>query len=155
MGVEFYAVKKHKTSKAWMHEHVNDTYVQRAKAEGYRSRAAFKLMEIDDKDHLLRPGMRGGRPRRAPGGWSQVAAERVGGAGRSGTRPAGNGAAGGASSSSRATSATTRPGGTDLAGSADAGGPCDFRHGPQYLGYRRRSGARGASGRTGAGFRAV
>ena len=40
-----------KTSKAWMHEHVNDSFVQRAKSEGYRSRAAYKLMEIDDKDH--------------------------------------------------------------------------------------------------------
>ena len=39
-----------------MHEHVTDPYVQRAKAEGYRSRASFKLMEIDDRDHLIRPG---------------------------------------------------------------------------------------------------
>ena len=43
-------MKRTKTSKAWMCEHVNDAYVQRAKAEGYRSRAAFKLMEIDDRD---------------------------------------------------------------------------------------------------------
>lgn len=74
----FYAVKKHKTSKAWMHEHVTDPYVQRAKAEGWRSRAAFKLMEIDDKDHLIRPGMVVVDLGAAPGGWSQVAAKRAG-----------------------------------------------------------------------------
>jgi 23S rRNA (uridine2552-2'-O)-methyltransferase len=49
--------KKNKTNKAWIHEHVNDAYVQRARAEGWRSRAAFKLTEIDDKDKLLKPGM--------------------------------------------------------------------------------------------------
>jgi 23S rRNA (uridine2552-2'-O)-methyltransferase len=79
-------VKKHKTSKAWMHEHVTDHYVQRAKAEGWRSRAAFKLMEIDewDKsgDRLLRPGMVVVDLGAAPGGWSQVAAQRVGSGGR-------------------------------------------------------------------------
>ncbi|MBS3916373.1 MAG: RlmE family RNA methyltransferase [Sulfuritalea sp.] len=79
-------MKKHKTSKAWMHEHVTDPYVQRAKAEGWRSRAAFKLMEIDDKDRLLRSGMVVVDLGSAPGGWSQVAAKRVGsgvgGAGR-------------------------------------------------------------------------
>ena len=79
---EFYAVKKHKTSKAWMHEHVTDRYVQRARAEGWRSRAAFKLMEIADKDCLLRPGMVVVDLGAAPGGWSQVAAERVGSRGR-------------------------------------------------------------------------
>lgn len=79
---KFYAVKKHKTSKAWMHEHVTDHYVQRAKAEGWRSRAAFKLMEIDEKDRLLRPGMVVVDLGAAPGGWSQVAAERVGSGGR-------------------------------------------------------------------------
>ena len=75
-------MKKHKTSKAWMHEHVTDPYVQRAKAEGWRSRAAFKLMEIGDKDRLLRPGMLVVDLGAAPGGWSQVAAERVGATGR-------------------------------------------------------------------------
>jgi len=75
-------VKKHKTSKAWMREHVTDPYVQRAKAEGWRSRAAFKLMEIDDKDKLLRPGMTVVDLGAAPGGWSQVVAERVGAGGR-------------------------------------------------------------------------
>ncbi len=75
-------MKKHKTSKAWMREHVTDPYVQRAKAEGWRSRAAFKLMEIDDKDKLLRPGMTVVDLGAAPGGWSQVVAERVGAGGR-------------------------------------------------------------------------
>jgi len=79
-------VKKHKTSKAWMHEHVTDHYVQRAKAEGWRSRAAFKLMEIDEWDkggsRLLHPGMVVVDLGAAPGGWSQVAAERVGSGGR-------------------------------------------------------------------------
>ncbi len=75
-------MKRTKTSKAWMQEHVNDPYVQRAKSEGYRSRAAFKLMEIDDRDHLLRPGMVVVDLGAAPGSWSQVAMRRVDSAGR-------------------------------------------------------------------------
>jgi 23S rRNA (uridine2552-2'-O)-methyltransferase len=75
-------MKRTKTSKAWMQEHVNDPYVQRAKSEGYRSRAAFKLMEIDDRDRLLRPGMVVVDLGAAPGSWSQVALRRVGSAGR-------------------------------------------------------------------------
>lgn len=71
-----------KTSKAWLQEHVNDQYVQRAKAEGWRSRASFKLMEIDDKDRLLRPGEVVVDLGAAPGGWSQLAAQRVGERGR-------------------------------------------------------------------------
>jgi len=70
-----------RTSKAWMREHFNDTYVQLARKEGWRSRAAFKLMEIDDKDKLLKRGEvvvdLGG----TPGGWSQVAVKRVGDSG--------------------------------------------------------------------------
>jgi 23S rRNA (uridine2552-2'-O)-methyltransferase len=61
-----------------MQEHVNDPYVQRAKKEGWRSRAAFKLMEIDDKDRLLRRGEVVVDLGATPGGWSQVAARRVG-----------------------------------------------------------------------------
>jgi 23S rRNA (uridine2552-2'-O)-methyltransferase len=61
-----------------MQEHVNDPYVQRAKKEGWRSRAAFKLMEIDDKDRLLRRGEVVVDLGATPGGWSQVAAKRVG-----------------------------------------------------------------------------
>jgi 23S rRNA (uridine2552-2'-O)-methyltransferase len=65
-----------------MHEHVTDPYVQRAKAAGYRSRAAYKLMEIDDRDHLIRPGGTVVDLGAAPGGWSQVAAQRMKGSGR-------------------------------------------------------------------------
>lgn len=75
-------MKRTRTSNAWLREHVNDTYVQRAKAEGYRSRASFKLMEIDDKDHLIRPGEAVVDLGATPGGWSQVAAKRMKGRGR-------------------------------------------------------------------------
>jgi 23S rRNA (uridine2552-2'-O)-methyltransferase len=71
-----------KTSKAWMREHVTDPYVKRANAEGFRSRAAYKLQQIDAKDKLLRPGMRVVDLGAAPGGWSQVAAKAVGRSGR-------------------------------------------------------------------------
>ena len=74
--------KKNKTNKAWIHEHVNDAHVQRARAEGWRSRAAFKLIEIDDKDKLLKPGMTVVDLGSAPGSWSQVAAKRVAPGGR-------------------------------------------------------------------------
>jgi len=75
-------MKRNKTSKAWMQEHVNDPYVQRAKSEGFRSRAAYKLMEIDERDHLLKPGMVVVDLGAAPGSWSQVAMKRVGGSGK-------------------------------------------------------------------------
>lgn len=75
-------MKRSKTSKSWMQEHVNDTFVQRAKADGLRSRAAYKLLEIDDKDHLLRPGIAVADLGAAPGSWCQVAARRVGPGGR-------------------------------------------------------------------------
>lgn len=71
-----------KTSKAWMREHVNDAWVQKARVDGYRARSAYKLMQIDDRDHLLRAGGVVVDLGAAPGGWSQVAAERVGPAGR-------------------------------------------------------------------------
>ena len=71
-------MKRTRTSKAWMREHVNDTYVQLARKEGWRSRAAFKLMEIDDKDKLLRRGEVVVDLGATPGGWSQVAVQRVG-----------------------------------------------------------------------------
>ena len=74
--------KKNKTNKAWIHEHVNDAYVQRARAEGWRSRAAFKLLEIDTTDKLLKPGMTVVDLGSAPGSWSQVAAKRVAPGGR-------------------------------------------------------------------------
>lgn len=75
-------MKRTKTSKAWMMEHVTDAYVQRAKQEGYRSRASYKLMEIIERDHLLRPGMRVVDLGAAPGGWSQVVAKQLAGNGR-------------------------------------------------------------------------
>ena len=70
-----------RTSKAWMREHFNDTYVQLARKEGWRSRAAFKLMEIDDKDKLLKRGEVVVDLGATPGGWSQVAVKRVGNSG--------------------------------------------------------------------------
>ncbi len=75
-------MKRTRTSNAWLREHVNDTYVQRARAEGYRSRASFKLMEIDDKDHLIRSGEVVVDLGATPGGWSQVVAKRMKGRGR-------------------------------------------------------------------------
>ena len=75
-------MKRTKTSKSWMAEHVNDPFVQRAKSEGWRARAAYKLMEIDDKDKLIRPGMIVVDLGAAPGSWSQVAKKRVGELGR-------------------------------------------------------------------------
>ncbi|MDR2189322.1 MAG: RlmE family RNA methyltransferase [Azonexus sp.] len=71
-------MKRSRTSKAWMQEHVNDPYVQLAKKEGWRSRAAFKLLAIDDRDKLLKPGETVVDLGAAPGGWSQVASKRVG-----------------------------------------------------------------------------
>lgn len=67
-----------KSSKQWLRRHVTDPYVHKAKAQGYRSRAAFKLLEIDGKERLLRPGARVVDLGAAPGGWSQVATEKVG-----------------------------------------------------------------------------
>ena len=70
------------SSKAWMQEHVNDEFVKRAKQDGYRARAAYKLIEIDDRDKLIRPGMTIVDLGAAPGSWSQVAARRLQGKGR-------------------------------------------------------------------------
>ena len=71
-------MKPTRTSRAWMREHVNDPYVLKAKREGFRSRASFKLTEIDDRDRLLRPGAAVVDLGAAPGGWSQVARQRLG-----------------------------------------------------------------------------
>ena len=70
------------SSKAWMHEHVNDEFVKRAQKEGYRARAAYKLIEIDDKDKLIKPGMTIVDLGATPGSWSQVATQRLKGQGR-------------------------------------------------------------------------
>lgn len=64
--------------KRWLDRQLNDPYVARARREGWRSRAAFKLIELDDKYRLLKPGARVVDLGAAPGGWSQVAAKRVG-----------------------------------------------------------------------------
>jgi 23S rRNA (uridine2552-2'-O)-methyltransferase len=74
--------KKKSSSKAWLKEHRDDPYVQQAQREGYRSRACYKLLELQDKDRLIRPGMTVLDLGSAPGGWSQVAAELVGHKGR-------------------------------------------------------------------------
>jgi 23S rRNA (uridine2552-2'-O)-methyltransferase len=69
--------KRSLSSKLWLERQLNDPYVVRAKHEGYRSRAAFKLIEIDDKAHFLKKGARVVDLGAAPGGWSQIAAKRV------------------------------------------------------------------------------
>ncbi|WP_019530768.1 23S rRNA (uridine(2552)-2'-O)-methyltransferase RlmE [Dasania marina] len=74
--------KKGSSSKGWLREHFDDEYVMRAKREGYRSRACYKLLEIQEKDKLILPGMTVVDLGSAPGGWSQVAAELVGHKGR-------------------------------------------------------------------------
>ena len=66
-----------KSSKQWLRRHVTDPYVRKANAQGYRSRAAYKLLEIDSREKLLRPGMIVLDLGAAPGGWSQVAAAKV------------------------------------------------------------------------------
>lgn len=71
-----------KIGNSWMREHVNDHYVQQAKAKGYRSRAAYKLIQIDEKDRLISPGMLVVDLGAAPGSWSQVLARKAGPAGR-------------------------------------------------------------------------
>jgi 23S rRNA (uridine2552-2'-O)-methyltransferase len=66
-----------KTDKQWLRRHVSDPYVRAAKKHGYRSRAAFKLLELDQKERIFRPGMLVVDLGAAPGGWSQVAAAKV------------------------------------------------------------------------------
>ena len=66
------------SSRRWLERHMNDPYVQRAKQDGFRSRAAYKLLEIDDRYKILKPGMRIIDLGAAPGGWCQVVARRVG-----------------------------------------------------------------------------
>ena len=74
--------KKHSaSSKRWLKEHFDDQYVKRAQEDGYRSRASYKLLEINEKDRLIKPGMTVIDLGAAPGGWSQVAAKLVGDSG--------------------------------------------------------------------------
>ena len=75
-------MKRTRTSKGWMQEHVNDEFVKRAQRDGYRARAAYKLIEIDDKDHLIKPGMTIVDLGSTPGSWSQVAVQRLKGQGK-------------------------------------------------------------------------
>ncbi len=72
------ARKRSLSSTLWLSRQLNDPYVAQAKRDGYRSRAAYKLVEIDDKHHLLKPGLRLVDLGAAPGGWSQVAARKLG-----------------------------------------------------------------------------
>lgn len=71
-----------KSSSRWLQEHVSDPYVKRAQRDGYRARSAYKLLELDKRDRLLRPGMTVVDLGAAPGSWSQVAAAAVGETGR-------------------------------------------------------------------------
>jgi len=75
-------VKRQAKSRVWHQRHVNDFYVQQSVEQGYRSRSAYKLMEIDDRDRLLKPGTALVDLGCAPGGWCQVALERMKGQGR-------------------------------------------------------------------------
>jgi 23S rRNA (uridine2552-2'-O)-methyltransferase len=74
--------KRSKSSKRWLTEHFDDEFVKRAQAEGWRSRAVFKLQEIDEKDRVIRPGMVVVDLGAAPGGWAQYAARKLKGTGR-------------------------------------------------------------------------
>ncbi len=71
-----------KSSKRWLQEHFDDVYVKKAQAEGYRSRAVYKLKEVDEKESLLKPGMTVVDLGAAPGGWTQYVSERLQGRGR-------------------------------------------------------------------------
>lgn len=75
-------MQRSKSSKQWLQEHFNDIYVKKAQAEGYRSRAVYKLKEIDEKEHLFKPGMTIVDLGAAPGGWTQYLAEKMQSSGR-------------------------------------------------------------------------
>ena len=75
-------MKARPTSKAWMQEHLTDEFVKRAQREGYRARSAYKLMEIDDKDKLIKPAMTVVDLGATPGSWSQLVVQRLHGKGR-------------------------------------------------------------------------
>lgn len=75
-------MSKSKSSRRWLDRHFNDEYVKRAQQAGYRSRAAFKLLELQERDRILMPGERVIDLGAAPGGWSQIAADLVGESGR-------------------------------------------------------------------------
>jgi 23S rRNA (uridine2552-2'-O)-methyltransferase len=81
-SIQANGVARSKSSARWLKEHFSDPYVKRAQAEGWRSRAVFKLEELIERDRLLKPGMVIVDLGAAPGGWSQMIRERVGDAGR-------------------------------------------------------------------------
>lgn len=82
LGAQWIDVARSKTSSRWLQEHFSDPYVKRAQAEGWRSRAVFKLDELIERDKLLKPGMFVVDLGAAPGGWSQMVRERLGDVGR-------------------------------------------------------------------------
>lgn len=71
------ATRKHRSNPSWIHRHVTDPYVRLSKEKGYRARSAFKLIELDDAEHFLKPGARVVDLGSAPGSWSQVVRERL------------------------------------------------------------------------------
>ena len=128
-------MSRSKTSKAWMREHVNDPYVQAAKAEGYRSRAAYKLMEIDREDKLFAPGMLVVDLGAAPGqlvaggggaGWARGPVDRARSAADGRRCPACDFIQGDFREEEVLDALAGRPG-------RKQGRPCIIRHGPQYL----------------------
>jgi 23S rRNA (uridine2552-2'-O)-methyltransferase len=80
--MSFRTMARSKSSNRWLEEHVNDPYVKRAQVDGYRARAAYKLIELNEKDKLIRPGMLVVDLGSAPGSWSQIAGRMVGVKGR-------------------------------------------------------------------------
>ena len=82
MAEKFHNSKLSASSKVWLREHWEDVYVKRAQKDGYRSRAAYKLLEINEKDRLIKPGMTVVDLGSAPGSWSQIVAGLVGSHGR-------------------------------------------------------------------------
>lgn len=75
-------MSKQKKNNGWMERHLNDNYVKKSKADGYRSRAAYKIIELNEKDKLFKPGMTVVDLGAAPGGWSQVVSDNLGESGR-------------------------------------------------------------------------
>ena len=71
------ATKKLRSNRAWIERHINDPFVKRSKAEGYRARSVYKLTELDDREHLLRRGMTVVELGAAPGSWTQIVRERL------------------------------------------------------------------------------
>ena len=131
--------KKHKFVKAWIHEHVNDPWVKEATRLGYRSRAAFKLIELADKDKLIRPGMRIVDLGAAPGSWTQVLRERRGAdAAHRRHRPPADGADSRRELRPGRFSRGRRPEKAGKCARRAQGGPCGFGPVPQSVGRGSR-----------------